>query len=545
MTLELIDALYTAPTTEYGFFVNGPIPGAGPTSRVTIKSASNRNVTIAGSGRAVMSFLNTSYVTVDGVGLTGATTLLYHALYNSQFDWNDGLDFLNNSDHNVVQNITAVSEDVSRACAGIAFWNQNGSTASADSNVIRFNCVKKAGYAIFLSPWPIISRYKGNIIDGNSIGSETDSLISVGIYLTESEYSVVENNVVQNLKVSGIEPTNDRVTGIDSYWGNGDTIRNNVVHNLRSSTGYSCAGIILSGDLGREGSNNTVYNNMVFDIQSTSTATDNRVSGIQLWRQNNPRIYYNSVRLFGTGASPSGSAALYVAPVSTNVEAKNNIFVNTRDESPYCASALYDYSLSNLVSDHNDLQYQPNLYSCLARVNTGDYHSLSEWQTTGRDSHSVSVMPVFRAPYLHLDTTSTASRQLNARATTRGEVSTDFDAEPRHTSTPDIGADEMWLTIDGVEDNADGLPGRFWLAQNYPNPFNPSTSIRFDVPRSTMVKLKVYDLLGREVATLVTEVKQPGSYTVRWNAKDFAGGVYFYQLNAGSYERTKKLLLLR
>jgi agmatine deiminase len=91
------------------------------------------------------------------------------------------------------------------------------------------------------------------------------------------------------------------------------------------------------------------------------------------------------------------------------------------------------------------------------------------------------------------------------------------------------------------------VPSWFWLSQNYPNPFNPTTTIRFSIPVGTYghTSLRVYDLLGREVVTLVNEVKQPGSYEVTWDATRFATGVYLYRMNAGSFVQTKRLVLLR
>lgn len=83
------------------------------------------------------------------------------------------------------------------------------------------------------------------------------------------------------------------------------------------------------------------------------------------------------------------------------------------------------------------------------------------------------------------------------------------------------------------------------LYQNFPNPFNPTTTIRFEVPEESKVELKVYDILGREVATLVNEVKHAGNYKVSFNASDFASGVYFFRLQAGSFTNTKKMILLR
>ena len=89
------------------------------------------------------------------------------------------------------------------------------------------------------------------------------------------------------------------------------------------------------------------------------------------------------------------------------------------------------------------------------------------------------------------------------------------------------------------------IPISFSLDQNYPNPFNPSTVINYHLPLSSHVTLKIYDELGREVRTLVDEVKPMGSYTVKFDASSLPSGVYFCRLQAGSYSETKKLLLLK
>jgi hypothetical protein len=118
-----------------------------------------------------------------------------------------------------------------------------------------------------------------------------------------------------------------------------------------------------------------------------------------------------------------------------------------------------------------------------------------------------------------------------------------------------------------------GVPAAFQLCQNYPNPFNPTTTIQFTIVSAQsgsasakktadrsggnrqLTIVKVYDVLGREVATLVNEVKEPGTYTVEFSAKggsgsggnasSLASGVYFYRLTAGSYLATHKMILMR
>ena len=91
------------------------------------------------------------------------------------------------------------------------------------------------------------------------------------------------------------------------------------------------------------------------------------------------------------------------------------------------------------------------------------------------------------------------------------------------------------------------IPVEYKLNQNYPNPFNPSTIIRYTVKTSSLVTLKVYNLLGKEVAVLLNEDKQPGEYEVDFSAGKFnlASGVYFYRLTAGSFTSVKKMVLLK
>ncbi len=99
--------------------------------------------------------------------------------------------------------------------------------------------------------------------------------------------------------------------------------------------------------------------------------------------------------------------------------------------------------------------------------------------------------------------------------------------------------------IVSVKDNFNEMQTNFKLTQNYPNPFNPSTIIKYSIPKQSLVKLKIYDILGREVATLVNKEQQPGNYNIEFNASNLSSGIYFYLLQAGSFVTTKKMILLR
>jgi hypothetical protein len=100
-------------------------------------------------------------------------------------------------------------------------------------------------------------------------------------------------------------------------------------------------------------------------------------------------------------------------------------------------------------------------------------------------------------------------------------------------------------TITGVSNITNSIPVKYELSQNYPNPFNPVTKINYSIPKSGIITLKVYDILGRNVTTLVNEFKNAGNYSVEFNADNLSSGVYTYRLESGSYVETKKMLLVK
>ena len=83
------------------------------------------------------------------------------------------------------------------------------------------------------------------------------------------------------------------------------------------------------------------------------------------------------------------------------------------------------------------------------------------------------------------------------------------------------------------------------ISQNYPNPFNPTTKIKYSIPQSSNVSIKVYNALGTEIETLVDGYKSAGTYEISFNAKNLSSGVYFYRIVSGNYSHTNKMLLLK
>ena len=123
--------------------------------------------------------------------------------------------------------------------------------------------------------------------------------------------------------------------------------------------------------------------------------------------------------------------------------------------------------------------------------------------------------------------------------------------------------DELWnlieekFSIPVKVENRDQLPSNFVLNQNYPNPFNPTTTIGYTIPtsvksenanhalRQASVKIVVYDVLGREISTLVNEYQSAGHYEVTFNAENLPSGIYYYTLKTNNYFETKKMILLK
>jgi uncharacterized delta-60 repeat protein len=99
--------------------------------------------------------------------------------------------------------------------------------------------------------------------------------------------------------------------------------------------------------------------------------------------------------------------------------------------------------------------------------------------------------------------------------------------------------------LTNIQKSTNDIPKEFKLCQNYPNPFNPITNIRYDIPKNIFVTIKIYDLLGREIKTLVNEFKNAGSYLVSFNASEFASGIYFYRIQSGSFIQVKRMVLIK
>ena len=119
-----------------------------------------------------------------------------------------------------------------------------------------------------------------------------------------------------------------------------------------------------------------------------------------------------------------------------------------------------------------------------------------------------------------------------------------FDGKIDEVRISNIARYQITMT-DVKDDNIDIVPLIPLLEQNYPNPFNPSTTIKYQIPELSFVTVKVYDVLGNEVATLVNEELTAGDYEIEFNGEELTSGIYFYRLKAGNFIQTKKMLLIK
>jgi hypothetical protein len=162
---------------------------------------------------------------------------------------------------------------------------------------------------------------------------------------------------------------------------------------------------------------------------------------------------------------------------------------------------------------------------------------------------STDSMLIFSGGYYLSDTVKSAGYNRNAcigsdMFNVNGKLFVLTVWESNRSGHPHIYSRLVELYMYGVEPQKI-LLNSFTLEQNYPNPFNPSTTISFVIPSKVYVTLKVFDILGREIAILASEELSAGNYSRKWNAANISSGIYFYRIEAGSFTDTKKLLLLK
>ncbi len=203
-----------------------------------------------------------------------------------------------------------------------------------------------------------------------------------------------------------------------------------------------------------------------------------------------------------------------------------------------------------------EFQEYPSAHEILIdslRATTGDwFHAGMGWMVECTGVETVTILGVsttvkhFRSHYIHGDRYSIAYGFGRIKRIT-------YIDHPCYAVLIDRHQDIVFSRINGqehgefvsVDDQKGHVPTHFDLGQNFPNPFNPTTTIEISMPQTRYVNLRVFDLLGQEVATLVADELQPGKHKIQWNAAGVTSGVYFYRLRAGDVVQTRRLIVLK
>ena len=374
--------------------------------------------------------------------------------------------------------------------------------------------------------WGIFTGFTDDLTIENNTCSY--SFEEHGIYVSNSsDRPVIRNNHSFSNNGCGIHMNGDISMG-----GDGIIINAVVEGNILHDNGYGGGSAINMDGV----QNSEIFNNLIYNNHATGIAMY-QIDGGDASKNN--KVYNNTI------IQPSdGRWCIISVDGSTGNTLYNNILINHHS---FRGSIAIDAASANgFVSDHNIL---------VNRLSDDDGNSnmtMSQWQSLGYDLHSMIADPEEQIFVNH--TIGNFHLLQNAQAVNAGTnlvlptVFEDLENVPRPQGSGfDIGCYEFTNAASIEEEN---FPETFQLFQNYPNPFNPSTRIKFTVPQDVRgetkaVSLKMYDVLGNEVTTIVNEVKQAGSYEINFNAGNLPSGVYFYRLQAGDYNQTKSMLLIK
>ncbi len=418
----------------------------------------------------------------DGILIQGNGTEIYELTIN-HFG-GDGIKF-----YNTINGIVSGCYIGCDYSGMVSVGNQNGITIANSANKIN------VGPSDFLE--------KSNIISGNK---------QYGIFLVGSSKfnTILGNYIGLNKYITDTIPNGSY--GIFLY----DSADNNKI--FGNSIGGCSAGICIS-----KSNNNNIESNIIGASEPSNYYLYN-LTGIRIFNNSQSnKLIENTINFnHGNAIEISDSNSIH------NKISRNSISKN------------WGLGIDNSFGGNKEIN-PPALVSVLNKQISGTTgaNQTIEFFADSADEGKVYIDSTISDAIGNFSITVTSLPNLpNITATAR-----DILGNTSEFSYPFIVTD-----ID-LENNK--IPTEYALYQNYPNPFNPTTTIKYSIPssvethRNASVQLKVYDLLGREVATLVNEEKQPGEYEVEFNAANLPSGVYFYQLKAGSYTATKKFLLLK
>ena len=543
-------------------------PNTGKTPTVTFTAVatsgnkSNAGFTITGNSASLGSVGN---VTIDGSNTTNGTTQDMTFAISDSVNGRYLIRLSGNTDNVTIKNLKLVPIATKPASAsGNRTYGINclAMASGAADNLTISNCAIAGSstlafyYGIYKPDGSTVPVGMGLTISGNTIFAQHKGM---NIWYASGTTNINNNTI----SIVGAQKgyVQNSINGIYvEAWSGTCNIYNNKIVTLKALVTAQTSlkplyGILLYNPAGEAlpGQTANVYNNFISDFYYAGDVASypSEINGIAVDAYGQTtNLYYNTIYINNTNitSNPVYGIRVYDDSLQT-ANLKNNIIVNTVNyDSAYAIYRGVMATNATINSDYNDL------YVSGANANIGNYggtkcKTLANWQTTsGKDANSKNVAPAnpFGAQGqlksitdLHWVSAPSAS----FAGTPITGYATDIDGDARNATKPTMGADEF-VAATGVA-NQTTLPLAFSLEQNYPNPFNPSTNFEFRIANVGFVSLKVFDVLGRDVATLVNEVRPAGVYSARWDASSFPSGVYFYRLTANGATETQRMQLIK
>jgi len=550
----------TVTLTGINFLVIKPNVGKTPTITFTAvaTSGTSGNSCLAISGTVT----NVGNITIDGSNTASGTTR------DMTFALNDGTNgryvirMTGETDNVTIKNLKFVAAAIkpTTASSSRTYGVQSfASAAGAADNFTITNCeigsATAAFYYSIYKPDGGTTPYGSNLlISNNDLFAQHKGL---SVWGSDGTSNINDNNITVIGHPDGSYVQNS-VNGIycESWLGTVNIFNNKIVSlnvkALNQTALKALYGIIVYNAGSPAGQTANVYNNFIsnFAYEGDATTELSEVIGIAVDAADlTVNVYYNTIYMSNISTHPVYGIRVYDdAGQLANI--MNNIVVNTVDQTNAYATYV-DPIVNNCLqmSDYNDL-YVSGANANVGYYNGADYKALTDWGTaTSKDGNSISINPAdpFGAAgqLTSLTDLHWVSKPVTAFAGTPiVGFTTDIDGDTRSATSPYMGADEG-DALTGVTQEDNNLPVDFSLEQNYPNPFNPSTVIRFSLKTEATTTLKIYDAVGKEIATLVNENLGAGSYTVNFSGTQLASGVYFYRINAGSFSETKQMVLIK
>jgi hypothetical protein len=525
-----------------------PAQGSRPT--VTMSGGNTATTESAGAGIAIF---NTSWVTINGAaeGESRALTLLFD---DATAGANGVISIIGSSYVVRVINTNIQFAEAAASVTGIRVRRDNAATVVPVGLVFENNAIGtiekpfRDAVALFGVGSPLL-RVEAQILNNDLVASWR----AITTFFVED--NVYEGN---RITVTGSNPNPAWYAAVYLAGGSGMTrITNNSM--VLTGTNFSAdaryiAGVVINLNLGEI----TIANNMIsmtddFAVQGSSSSF-NRY-GVVYHREGGGETYniiHNSVYLNDAPAISGRSAAIGFEANGTlyggrnhnsNIALVNNIFVNKgRSADDF---AMYWPNESGAPdANFNNYYVDPASDARIGFYNQAATTTLAAWKSASASDPATTAVSVEFVSSSDLRLSGESLGDANMAGVYLPAFSTDMFGTNRNMMNPYKGAFESDVVITNVEHHS-SFPSTFSLHQNFPNPFNPSTTIRFELPVETMVRLQVYNVTGQLVTTLVNDVRSAGEHQVTFDASNLASGVYVYRLAAGDFVQTRTMSLIK